>query len=86
MLDYGLVDSSHTNTVTSFIIDKEACFDCGTDHALLTFDVLFGKRWRLQDIIQYNIKPSTNFTAYQEELDCLSATYLIHEFEDLSLD
>ena len=90
VLDYGLVDSSHTDTVTSFIIDKEARFDCGTDHALLTADVTFGKRstlrWRLEDVIQYDIKPSTDFSAYKEELDRLSATYLIHEFEDLSLE
>ena len=35
LLDYGLIDSDHVNTVTSFIIDEEARFGCGSDHALL---------------------------------------------------
>ena len=35
VLDYGLRDSDSVHTVSSFIIDANARFDCGSDHALL---------------------------------------------------
>ena len=80
ILDYGLVDSSHLNYVTSFTIDKEARFDCGSDHALLVADVRYGRKnsitWRYNDALQFNITPSTNFKAYQEECFRQSITFI----------
>jgi hypothetical protein len=35
LLDYGLVDTDHSHTLTSFVIDENAHFSCGSDHALL---------------------------------------------------
>ena len=35
LLDYGLIDGDHVNNVTSFVIDEEARYKCGSDHALL---------------------------------------------------
>ena len=52
MLDYGLIDKDHTHLVTSFVIDENARFGCGSDHALLTCDIKFGARpkvaWKFQ--------------------------------------
>ena len=73
LLDFGLVDGDHQNTVTSFIIDKDARFDCGSDHALLECDMEFGVRpkvkWSYQDVFQYNIHGGTDFTEYHASLD-----------------
>ena len=33
LLDYGLRDADSVHTVSSFVIDKNARFDCGSDHA-----------------------------------------------------
>ena len=35
LLDYGLIDHDHVNTVTSFVIDENARYEAGSDHALL---------------------------------------------------
>ena len=35
LLDYGLIDNEHSKNITSFVIDKEARYNCGSDHALL---------------------------------------------------
>ena len=44
LLDYGLIDGEHSNTVTSFVIDEDARHDAGSDHALLECTLLFGER------------------------------------------
>ena len=44
LLDYGLIDGEHINTVTSFVIDEDSRFDAGSDHALLECTLLFGDR------------------------------------------
>ena len=66
LLDYGMVDGDHTNTVKSFIIDETARYDTGSDHALLECDMEFGVRpkikWSVQDILKYNIPNSADFT------------------------
>ena len=35
LLDYRLIDPDHVNTVTSFVIDENARYEAGSDHALL---------------------------------------------------
>ena len=42
LLDYGLIDGDHVNTITSFTIDEEVRFDCRSDHALLECNLEFG--------------------------------------------
>ena len=32
LLDYGLIDGDHSNTVTSFVIDEQARYAMGSDH------------------------------------------------------
>ena len=58
VLDYGLVDSDHVNTVSSFIIDAEARYGCGTDHALLLAKLVFGEKnhviWDLNESLKFN--------------------------------
>ena len=73
LLDYGLVDSDHVNTVTSFVIDESARFDCGSDHALLECDIILGSNphvsWAYHDVLQYDYKDNSDFTNYQKNLD-----------------
>ena len=42
LLDYGLIDGDHVNTITSFTNDEEVRFDCRSDHALLECNLEFG--------------------------------------------
>ena len=90
LIDYGLVDPDHVHTVTSFVIDSDARFDCGSDHALLEATVTFGHKistqWSFHDSIQYNFKPSSDFTIFQEHLDSLSSTIPLSQFSLLPSD
>ena len=73
LLDYALVDSDHVNNVSSFIIDKQARYECGSDHALLQCDVVRGPcphiKWNVHDVLQYNFSDQTDFTKYQSTLE-----------------
>ena len=56
LLDFGLIDADKANTVTSFIIDENARFACGTDHALLECKIelrsKINLKWEFQDVLQ----------------------------------
>ena len=67
-MDYGLIDYESSNTVTSFVIDSEARFKAGSDHALLNCDLNLGShpsvKWEFTDILHYNITDKTDYSAY----------------------
>ena len=90
LLDYGLIDADHSHTVSSFVIDQDARFSCGSDHALLECTLEFGAdrrmRWEVQEAFQYEIKDSTNFRGYQTCLDVLVSEIPLATFSELSLD
>ena len=90
LLDYGLVDSEHVHTVTSFIIDADARFDAGTDHALLIAKLEFGitstVNWSLEKPVSLNFNSETDFSEYQAKLDQMSSTVPLHQFENLSCE
>ena len=44
LLDYGLINEDSLNTVTSLVIDEDARFDAGSDHALLECTISCKKR------------------------------------------
>ena len=87
VLDYGLIDADHVHTVTSFVIDSEARFDCGSDHALLEVVITFGPKisthWSFNDAIKYDFQPNSDFTNYQEALDTHSSSITLHQFSSL---
>ena len=65
LLDYGLIDKDHTHLVTSFVIDENARFGCGSDHALLTCDLKLGARpkvaWKFQvyiTVLKHELQPN----------------------------
>ena len=90
LLDYGLVDADHSHTVTSFVIDEDARFSCGSDHALLecTIEVGVDRKlsWDFQEALQYSIHDSTNFLGFQSYLDQEISSIPLHRFSDMSLD
>ena len=90
LLDYGLIDADHCHTVTSFVIDANARFDAGSDHALLEAILTFGPKasiqWSFQEAIQYNFKNNTSFTGYQTSLDLLSSSIPLSQFVNLSAE
>lgn len=90
LLDYGLVDGDHQDAVTSFTIDEDARYDCGSDHALLECDLEFGARpkvkWSYQDVFQYNIHDGADFTEYHASLDTLASTIRLDAFEGLDVE
>ena len=72
LIDYGLIEKGRENLVTSFVIDEDARFKCGTDHALLLCDIEFQHRpklnWHYRDVFAYNIRESTNYQPYSRSL------------------
>ena len=90
LLDYGIVDWDNTNTVTSFIIDENARFDCGSDRALLECDMQFGPRrkitWSYQEALQYKIHNNTDFTEYHKTQESLAATIRLNNFTNLGAE
>ena len=44
ILDYGLIHCDHSDIITSFVIDDQARYLIGTDHALLIADIQPGLR------------------------------------------
>ena len=73
LLDYGLIDNDHVNTVTSFVIDEDARYSCGSNHALLECILDIGSRpsmhWSYSEAVHYNINDSTNYSEYMDTLD-----------------
>ena len=90
LLDYGLIDADHSNTVTSFVIDECGRHDCGSDHAPLECVLEFGTRpkvsWAFQEAVQYNIKDTTDYKQFQTCLDTLSSSIPLYQFSSLTSD
>ena len=90
LLDYGLIDGDHIDTVTTFIIDEEARHACGSDHALLECDLVFSPRpkvkWSFQTPLQYNITGITDFSTFQSNLDSLASSIRLDKFSALSAE
>ena len=90
LLDYGLIDGEHVNNVTSFIIDEDARYACGSDHALLECDVKVDSRptikWKISDSIKYNIKTNTDYDQFSEKLDDEISQISHQTFSTLPLD
>ena len=88
LLDYGLIDSDSVNCCTSFTIDDQARFDCGSDHALLECEIVLGSSphvtWAYNDAIAYNYKENTDYTQYQTNLDATIQTIGITKFTELT--
>ena len=78
------------HTVSSFIIDADARYACGSDHALLEVDISFGQRkslhWSVQEAIQYNFSAKTNFKKFRECLDMVSSSVSSDDFASLSTE
>ena len=90
VLDYGLINEEQANTVTSFVIDKEARFDCGSDHALLECIIEFGSsakiKWSFQEMIQYHLHDNSDYKEYQANLDLEASLIPLNTFSDLPAD
>ena len=90
LLDYGLIDAENAHTVTSFVIDAAARFDCGSDHALLECKIVFDHvsrlAWSYQDSLQYNLQNVSDYTQFQEFLNEAAAKVSLSQFEKLSTD
>ena len=90
VLDYGLIDSDHVHTVTSFVIDEAARFECGSDHALLICNLQFGSKpsanWSFHEAVKYDFNDDSDYGEYQTMLDNLSTSTPLHSFETLSAE
>ena len=88
VLDYGLIDSDHLQNVTSFVIDENARFECGTDHALLSCELQFNSRsrvkWEYNDAVHYDFNSNTCFKSYQLTLNQNVSPVSLDEFQAYS--
>ena len=84
LLDYGLIDHDKANTVTSFVIDEDARFESGSDHAVLECTIEFSEvprvRWAIQEPLHYDIRDNSNYKDYQDALDDIVASVPFSEF------
>ena len=88
VLDYGLIDRDKAELVTSFVIDEDARFSCGTDHALLLCSIRFNHRprvnWNYRDVYAYNINHGTRYASYKEALSKAIGTKSLLDFASVS--
>ena len=86
LLDYGIIDNDHVNTVTSFVIDEDARYEAGSDHALLECVLELGSRpkvtWSYSEAVQYNITNGTDYSEYVRTLDTAVLDIPLHIFND----
>ena len=65
VLDYGLCDPSLTPFINSFVIDADARFSCGSDHALLLTEVSFGQepvlKHSFSDVQKFKLPPNGDY-------------------------
>ena len=73
ILDYGLRDSGSVYTVSSFVIDANARFECSSDHALLEATITFGAKmsiqWHIQEALQFKFSAKSDFTKFKDYSD-----------------
>ena len=90
LLDYGLIDQDKLASVTSFIIDSDARFACGSDHALLVATIKVGNKssieWSFKDCMRFRICSDTNYGKYRESLNKWCQDIPLHEFESISVE
>ena len=90
VLDYGLIDSNHTHLVTSFVIDEQARYSCGSDHALLvaslTFNNLPKVTWKQHETVHYDFHSESSFTQFQEHLKTNVSKVPLSEFEGMTVE
>ena len=90
VLDYGLRDSGSVYTVSSFIIDANARFECSSDHALLEATITFGAKmsiqWNVQEAIQFNFTSKSDFSKFKTHSDSLCASISPTRFSLMSTE
>ena len=89
LLDYGLIDNDNVGSVSSFVIDEEARYSCGSDHALLECSIKDRStprvHWSHTEAVQYNINGTTDYSKYKEGLDEAVESIPLHEFSKLTV-
>ena len=87
LLDYGLVDNDHVNCVTSFVIDEDARYSAGSDHALLQCVVEVEDhprvQWSYSEAVHYNITEKTDYKEYISSLEAAIETVPLHVYGQL---
>ena len=87
LLNYGLITNDKVHTITSFVINANARFDAGTDHALLVTVLEFGYQTKVtcsfQNAVSLHFKDDTDYSQFQAKLDLHVDTIPIHKFETI---
>ena len=68
VLDYGLADPDLTPFITSFVIDADSRYSCGTDHALLMASIDFSTKIEIQthfsDVLQFRLPHDKDYSNF----------------------
>ena len=87
LLDYGLVDNDHVNCVTSFVIDEDARYAAGSDHALLQCVIEVEDvprvQWSYSEAIHYNITENTDYKEYISSLETAIEMVPLHTYSQM---
>ena len=88
LLDYGLIDANQSSAVSSFVIDDQARYSAGSDHALLECSIVMRDSakiiWSHRESLQYNIDEGTNFDPYKASLDSAMSHISMHRFSQMT--
>ena len=90
VLDYGLIDNQAAHSVQSFVIDEDARFAAGSDHALLEVVVSYSLghkvKWNMEETLQYHLDDPKKLKEYGKTLESMVSSLSISEFESLSTE
>ena len=68
VLDYGLADPDLSPYITSFVIDADSRYSCGTDHALLLVSIDFTTKIkidsRFSDVLQFRLPLDKDYSTF----------------------
>ena len=90
LLDYGLIDAHNVHSVNSFVIDEQARYAAGSDHALLECSVVVRRTpkltWCFKESLTYNIHDNTNFDSYKVDLDEAMKSIPVLQFNQMKAE
>ena len=90
LLDYALIDDTSANSVQSFVIDDEARYAAGSDHALLEVEITFSPSpkvtWKMQEALKYMLHDPKKLLKYSSSLEAAIVSTPLHLYREQSTE
>ena len=90
LLDYALINDNAANSVKSFVIDEEARYAAGSDHALLEVEISLDPTpkvsWKMEEALRYVLDDPKKLSSYSKSLDQKIASIPLNDYRKLGTD